>query len=177
MVPWPLIALLAGPKRTATMWGFWKAPFPGKAVTNSLRSTPVVSKFSCLIKVVMTSAYWFSSSILSSGVIGLVSSTPDMAGEVVLSSFLHKAGILLNRSVTYWCRSRWQWWIHSSEASWAGFGPLASSPQTDPPLAPDDVPFGEHDMLFHPLSQLVDTSCQGVEIWVLWQIEFLCPIL
>ena len=83
MVPWLLIALLTGPKRTATMWGFQKAPLPGEAITNSPRSTLVVSKFSCLIEAVMTSMYWFSSSILSDGVIGPVSSTSDMAGEAV----------------------------------------------------------------------------------------------
>ena len=83
MVPWPLIALLACPERTATIWGFWKAPLPGKAVTDSLRSTLVVSKFNCLIKAVMTSPYQFSSSVLSSGAIGLISSTADMVGEEV----------------------------------------------------------------------------------------------
>ena len=83
MSPWSLIALLAGPERTAAIWGFQKAPLLGKAVTISPRTTPVVSKFNCLIKAVMTSTYWFASSILSGGVIGLVSLTPDMVGEAV----------------------------------------------------------------------------------------------
>ena len=83
MVPWSLIALLAGPDRTATIQGLWKALLLGEAVTVSPRTTPVVSKFNCLIEVVMTSTYQFSPSILSSRVIGLVSSTPDMVGEAV----------------------------------------------------------------------------------------------
>ena len=83
MVPWPPITLLAGPKRTAAIRGFWKAPLPCKAVTDSPKSTLVVSKFSCLIEGVTTSMYWFSSSILSGMVTDLVSSTPDMAGEAV----------------------------------------------------------------------------------------------
>ena len=40
-------------------------------------------KINCLIKAVMTSAYQLSSSVLSSGAIGLVSSTQDMVGEAV----------------------------------------------------------------------------------------------
>ena len=83
VAPWLLIALLFGPKKTATIQGFQKASLPGEVVTDSLRSTSAVSKFSYHIEAVMTSTYQFCSSILSGGVIGPVSSTLDMVGEVV----------------------------------------------------------------------------------------------
>ena len=83
VVPWLLIVLLIGPEKTAAIHGFQKTSLPGEAVTNSLRSMSAVSRFSCHIEIVMTSTYWFSSFILSGGVIGPVSSTLDIVGEAV----------------------------------------------------------------------------------------------
>ena len=104
MVPWSLIALLAGtgPERTATIWGFWKALLLGKAVTVSLRMTPVVSKFNHLIEVVTTSTYHFSSSVWSSGAIGLVNSTPGRAVEAVwVAASIRLASCPLGQSSTW----------------------------------------------------------------------------
>ena len=82
MAPWSVITLLAGPERTAAIWGFQKALLLGEVVTISLRTTPVVSKFNYPIEVVTTSTYQFSSSIPSGEAIGLVNLTLDMVGEV-----------------------------------------------------------------------------------------------
>ena len=135
MAPWLLITLHAGPERTAVIWGFWKALLLGKAVTISLRMTPVVSKFSHLIEAVMTSTYQFSSSVWSGEAIGQVNSTLGHGSGDSLSSCLHKAGILPNWSVIHLKPSQgncgghpfgnsdtwWEWWIHSPKVSW-GFG-------------------------------------------------------
>ena len=86
MAPWSLIALLAGtgPERTAAIQGFWKALLPGKGShcvpkdnTSSLPNLTALSKWSQLVHT--TSPLPFQ----SSGVIGLVNSTPDMVVEVV----------------------------------------------------------------------------------------------
>ena len=101
MAPWSLIALLAGPERMATIWGFRKALLPGEVVTVSPRTTLVVSKFNCLIEVVTTSTYQFSS-VLSGGAIGLVSSTPDMVGEVVRVDASIKLGLCSTGQSSTW---------------------------------------------------------------------------
>ena len=143
MVPWPLITLLAGLERTATIWGFWKAPLPGKAVTVSPWSTLVVSKFNCFIEVVTTSAYPFSSSILSGGAIGQVSSTPDMVGEAVWAVASIDLVFCSTGQSSTWSLAKgncgsmwWQWWFHSFEACWGSLGPLAGSPLGWPSLSP-----------------------------------------
>ena len=43
--------------RTAAIWEFWKATPPAEVVTMSPRTTPVVSKFMLLTKVVTTNLY------------------------------------------------------------------------------------------------------------------------
>ena len=82
MVPWPLITLLAGPERTATIQGFWKAPLPGEAVTDSPRSTLVVPNLAALSK------QWqpvYTGSPLPFYPVGDKSGqlNPDMVGEAV----------------------------------------------------------------------------------------------
>ena len=74
VAPWLPIALLLlmGPGRTAAIWGFQKA-----AVTVSLRTTLVTSKFNLLTKAVTTSMYHLSSSVWSDGTIELVNLTTN----------------------------------------------------------------------------------------------------
>ena len=82
---WLPIAPLSrmGPGRIATIWGFWKAPPLAKAVTMSLRTTPVISKFRLLTETVTTNMYHFSSSVQLVGTMGLVNSTTDVVVEAV----------------------------------------------------------------------------------------------
>ena len=69
---------LVGPGRNATIWGFSKAILPTKAVTMSLRVTPVASKFSLSIEAVMISTHLLSSSAWSDGASEPVSSTTNL---------------------------------------------------------------------------------------------------